>query len=502
MSAGAKSVSKTAIVIALSLFIPASLVSGQSTVPGKALCDDEMTIELCGKKIEEAFKKKGKLPAMGVGVDPEALEKAKKKAEKEGKEAVLKELQKRLPSSIAAFPSAATRIPDLLSKVGVSLATVNVGESDKTALAFELGNFFGLREEAGYKVDLTLRPAELHAGIAKVLDEEQETNATKKLGDFDDLLLSFSWAPKTGRLKMAELSAILVEESAANLSEALSFASDKRARVFARISEASGPDAKLFDPGTGEFVAKFEAIVDADLRQDAIAVVQEAKEAELEYLFLLSSSLKRSGYFALGELAANDPQFVFEGSYSIRDDFVGPDELALKVSYQLGLVNLSRLRKECRKEKKSTDSDGIGMKCLEHFMTPDVRKRLDASKGDALSFSAEYMSTEDLDVTTAGGNVMTDSVQRWSVQVEYGRNLVIPDDGKVSSRFDLSGRWEDWSDDPMHQDRGVLEASLSQRLTDDFSAVVGVVWASKPEFRGEVDAELSVRAGFTFKIDE
>ena len=82
-----------------------------------------------------------------------------------------------------------------------------------------------------------------------------------------------------------------------------------------------------------------------------------------------------------------------------------------------------------------------------------------------------------------------------------GRNLRVEDDGTASLRADLTGSWEKWSDDPAHQDRGLLKLALTQRIDNDTSAVVGSVWATKPEFRGEVDKEVTARFGLTFSLD-
>jgi hypothetical protein len=82
-----------------------------------------------------------------------------------------------------------------------------------------------------------------------------------------------------------------------------------------------------------------------------------------------------------------------------------------------------------------------------------------------------------------------------------GRNLRVEDDGTASLRADLTGSWEEWSDDPAHQDRGLLKLALTQRIDNDTSAVVGSVWATKPEFRGEVDKEVTARFGLTFSLD-
>jgi len=60
---------------------------------------------------------------------------------------------------------------------------------------------------------------------------------------------------------------------------------------------------------------------------------------------------------------------------------------------------------------------------------------------------------------------------------------------------------EDISNDPMRQDRWVSTLTLSQRVSEESSLAVSLVYANKPEFRGMVDKELSARAGLKFEVD-
>ena len=67
-------------------------------------------------------------------------------------------------------------------------------------------------------------------------------------------------------------------------------------------------------------------------------------------------------------------------------------------------------------------------------------------------------------------------------------------------RFDLKASYEDFSDDPVRQDRGVATATFSYPVSPGFFLTLGAVYATKPEFRGEVDEEISARLGLTYKL--
>ena len=53
----------------------------------------------------------------------------------------------------------------------------------------------------------------------------------------------------------------------------------------------------------------------------------------------------------------------------------------------------------------------------------------------------------------------------------------------------------------MRQDRWVSTLTLSQRVSEEASLAVSLIYANKPEFRGMVDEELSARAGLKFEVD-
>ena len=61
-----------------------------------------------------------------------------------------------------------------------------------------------------------------------------------------------------------------------------------------------------------------------------------------------------------------------------------------------------------------------------------------------------------------------------------------PPPQKGGSKY-LSAPLRDVSTDPNRQDRGLLNAALTQKLTDGTDFTIGLVYAKKPQFRGEVD---------------
>ena len=52
----------------------------------------------------------------------------------------------------------------------------------------------------------------------------------------------------------------------------------------------------------------------------------------------------------------------------------------------------------------------------------------------------------------------------------------------------------------MRQNRWLFTASLTQKVSDESSAIVSIKWADHPEFLGEVDKRVTANVGVSFKI--
>jgi hypothetical protein len=101
-----------------------------------------------------------------------------------------------------------------------------------------------------------------------------------------------------------------------------------------------------------------------------------------------------------------------------------------------------------------------------------------------------------------GFSYVAEATERLAVSAVYGQNIgAVKPDGR-RARLDASLTYEDFSDDPLRQNRGIANFTLTYPLLEGFFLTLGAVYATKPEFRGEVDEELGARAGITYKISE
>jgi hypothetical protein len=66
-------------------------------------------------------------------------------------------------------------------------------------------------------------------------------------------------------------------------------------------------------------------------------------------------------------------------------------------------------------------------------------------------------------------------------------------------RLDLVANYEDVSDDPMRQNRGVATLTVTRRF-GSMAVPFGIVYATRGEFLGEVDKQLSAHVGLKLNL--
>lgn len=207
----------------------------------------------------------------------------------------------------------------------------------------------------------------------------------------------------------------------------------------------------------------------------------------------LAKLMETKGYYRLADLIANQPQISLTASLRDRTDLTGPDEWSLKFSTELTRGNLNGLARSCGAYDK------INLKCYQGFL-----KKKDAAirHGWRFTLNAEYGETDAFapEIPDVETNFQLAETSRWIAGLTLGRALKVNEKTEVS-RFDLEAKYEDVTGDPMRQGRFVSTATLTQRINDDVGVSTSLVYANRPEYRGEVDEEFSLRAGLRFKVN-
>lgn len=473
-------------------------------LPSRAqICnDDSLTAAECEKKVSDKFgpKKTANVAAPVKAAEmeeipPEAAASFAGDRQLEGRAALLAKL---FPE-ISALPGAGAAFDDFLSRLKIGVTTE--GLDDEQALAFELTDFLGLSTEDGYKVRAVARGAKLFDGLSELLSDDDRKKREKSLGDFDDVEVSFSYTPVNDHfgINLASYQALTDELYGAVLDRAKTMNSEmdtetrKANDVFAQVGtevKRAHPDA--FDTGTGEFKGSFNLITEKTLRDRYRNAVEQAATIGEKRQSLIVKTLGDSKFFRVADLVANQPQIVASATRTVRNELVGPEMSTFKFSYEAGFVNVNSLRRSVAGCK------GELLDCYTAYLTPE--RLANAARNQRLTASIDWSRVEDFHLLVDGAQVDADRVDRLTGSLTFGRNLRYDEAGKVLAHVDLEASYEDWSDDADHQNRAFAKLTFSQKVSDDISATVGVVWASKPEFRGEVDKDISARVGLTYRF--
>jgi hypothetical protein len=250
------------------------------------------------------------------------------------------------------------------------------------------------------------------------------------------------------------------------------------------------PDSEVsFDKMVPAMAAQALVLTEAQARQLASTNPQVKRDAALASYYMLLD---------------NQPQFHLTAERKFRDPLVGPDELMVDVTYEWSRVNLNAATKKC-------DGNWGTEECLDAYTAyvngeekgkgeEEMRKEME--QGDRLSFTGEYVDIGG-DSIDAGlselGTLVLEPVHKLTLKLDWSRKLSFGEGDPV--KMDLAASYEDVSDDPHRQDRGVASLTLTCRV-GNMEIPFGIVYANHGEFLGDVDARLSAHIGLNFKMPD
>jgi hypothetical protein len=259
--------------------------------------------------------------------------------------------------------------------------------------------------------------------------------------------------------------------------------------------------------GIGDEDFVFGKIPNTEDARRAVRLYERAAIADVERKLETRRRLIAAGYRGLVLLANNQPQLHFGMEYAARDDAVGPDELRAKITYERGAVNTNSLRAYVE-GRSGIENCSLGpderdrvAKCVtEYLQDPQVAQSL--LHGDRIAVTLEYVRRERYQASFGAPalSFQQDAFDSLIASAMYGRYLSMNANG-MSSRIDFVAAYEDVSNDPNRQDRGVAAATYSRDISTGVSLQIGLVYATKPEFRAEADRDLTARLGLNFKVD-
>jgi hypothetical protein len=383
-----------------------------------------------------------------------------------------------------------TTITDYLPLLRAILDTGGFSQ-DGEKLGFEWSNPLGLPAMHQNKLTAVLAKAEIYEPLGDALRaaglEDQISTLEDNTDEGDDITIGFSYSRASERygrdpeLHAAFFSALLKGADIPNQRE-------QQARKARTDFERQLTDEQLDGPFSG---------VPAPLRAEYIRLNEELILAQLNSMRDLGRRLQKVGFYGLLDLINNQPQLTFSAQYRLREDTVGPDEFKAAVSYEMGWANVNAYRDYERRSCAASEA----LLCLADYLTrEDVLTNLRESR--RMSFRAEYSKLQQVSfaLPSAAFAFSAEPLERLSITASFGRYLGQEAQSRTRARIEASLSYEDFSDDPARQNRGLASATFTYPVSQGFFLSLGAVYATKPEFRGDVDSELSAKAGFTYKL--
>lgn len=519
-----------------------------------AQCDLAETVNDCFDEVEN------KLSADGLVIAPEdvadAVDKLKRETVSEAED-LLRIFNTGVSSALS--DGVESTFEDFLPKFRIFGAGGSLGD-DTESLGIELNNILGLPIDDGYKISATLSRPAVFDPLLQSVDENVraaiKTNLENQANDFDDLTIGFTYSPMTDRIgrsnhqlhsQLFESIYLSAESHAEGISDAAEQARDEVEEALQNafdqsqssvrqdwISNQSGfCGAELGKPGivtlienldfeelTGDQLicvllaensartANVSAAADAastraidstrtQIVENFMNGAANAFTEEYENLSALNRSLELQGFYRIADLINNQPQLNFAANYSDRDPIVGQDSFSIKIAYDFGFVNLNRFR------KYNDLSCGLDFmyQCLAAYL--DAQKLAHMERGDRFSVSLEYSRNQSYNyaIASGAGSLMLPSDESLIGSLAYGRYLTFAGEkNRGRSRVEFSASYEDVDSDTARQDRFMSSLTYSQVITDTAAISFGLVYANKPEYRGDVGTEVSAQLGINYKL--
>jgi hypothetical protein len=450
-----------------------------------SVCNPEMTSRQCNAAVRAALLNARQQESMGEVEEALAVENT--------------------GAGTAGFGVAGGSINDFVPLISAVLGIGGLTQDDSGRIGFDWNNPLGLPDEHRNKVTVTVGGVEIYEPLKTALNDanlqDLATELEDALNEGDDVAIGFSYSTSAfglGRNPAVYddlFAALMTRASTANRATNAAVAAARAER--ARLENAAGIPPFDVDRKLSEFPGDVQAYTRA---------TEAEYRAEYADLISVRDALGELGFYRLVDLINNQSQLNFTATYRMRDEFAGPDEFRAIVSFELGSHNISTFRRFQRSCAKASDRGSVftseaeaAAACFGSFLA-----NIDEGVENAprIAFHAEYVKRNRLDIALPDPAFAyaLEPQESFTLSATLGRYLGKETSGRTRARLDLELSYEDVSDDPLRNSRGLANATLTYPVGEGLYLSLGAVYATKPEFRGDVDEELSANAGFTYKI--
>jgi len=215
----------------------------------------------------------------------------------------------------------------------------------------------------------------------------------------------------------------------------------------------------------------------------------------------LERALTNNGFNRLVDLIEGNPRLVFNGNYRQRSGAVGPNTTSLDVTYQWGQVSYRGAKAYAEKTKGNDNLDVPTI--TEYFKDhPHIE-----NAAPLFSLVGSYSETNAFRIPITGVNdpFSQDRGHKLSLKGTAARYF----GGGRDRKLELTATYDDVTGDKKLQNRFVADLTWVETLNATLAQAVGgsefvasVIWANKPEFRGQVDKDFGLRAGLKWSLGD
>jgi hypothetical protein len=333
----------------------------------------------------------------------------------------------------------------------------------------------------------------LELALPEATREARSAELKNELSDLDDLTAVVSWSPQNARIGRsfsgnADLFSQMIVELDRLANENVKVIP---ADLLLSLSHLLKDEASFTDE-----TMLFAAIPDPALRKSARDLVENFSVAQSRADAEFRALAKSRNLIAFADLINNQPQVYVSGSYRWRDPIGGPDEISVKATYEHGFANVNALRRACGCKDAATLLGRLAA------YAAGTREQSVLKHSDRLAVTVQYdqSGAYHISLPSDGVTLDLDSSHKLTASLAYGRYVSFDALGNEVGRLDAKAELEDFGNDPTRQRRAVASMVYTQKLSDDWSIPIGVTWANREEFVGDVQKNFSAHLGLSYKL--
>lgn len=334
-------------------------------------------------------------------------------------------------------------------------------------------------------------PLETKIGTLPESERQSAKDALNKdLQDLDDVEIRLRWTPRfstPGQDLQTVATDIFIPVYASTVQA--EFKDVAKALAFLEASiQAAGLDPEKAT--AVEFCNKEEP------RKKFLELAERFNTETAKAIANLRKELSDHFFFALADLIEGQPKFVGEAVLHQRQGAAGPDEGTASLRFEIGPRSYWGWKRWAKSTGKALDA-GSAQEYLKGFQ----------GTLPLLSLTVDYTNTSDFEIPLPGGTetFSQDGGRKVSANLQGGVYLGT----SRAHRLGLEAKY-DWASGD-RQDRFVSTLSWTEKpdaalgeafkqFTGGSDIVVSLVYANKPEFRGEVNQDLGLRAGLKWSF--